>query len=143
MALPLLLLALYLHPPTFTLPESPPPLSDLNRFPSAAVCDYQLEFLAARSEWLYNLHGLYRQPCYEPWFDAAKADIEERREPWQALHRAQQGCDWEEGDPTNERDRVTYSRCKLAELRRLLGAREFEAGAMPGLCGPEFWRRAD
>lgn len=141
-AFSLFALALYLHPPTWTPPEIPRPLSDLSRLPSSAMCRYQLEFLAERSEWLENLHDLHRQPCYQPWFEAAVEDVEARRAPWLALHRAHRGQEDDDYLPEYPTG-GGYAREKLAELRRLIGERAYLAGILPAAISPAFWRPAD
>lgn len=132
----LLCFTLWAHPPDLAAwPEIPPPLSSLERFPSAATCDDMLSFFAARRAWLDGQRDLFRQPCYAPYFDAAGADLEWRRAPWQELHEAQQHG----GDGLPDYCR-TRAREHLAVLRRLLGDWAFDACALPGPCSWEFTR---
>lgn len=140
---PMMLLALYLHPPTWAPPEIPPPLSDLSRLPSSAMCENQLAFFAARRAWLDGQRDLFRDPQYAPWFDAAIEDVELRRAPWRALHYARRSDPDEYETVVEWPGREAYARGQLAELRRLLGERDYLAGILPTAVGPEFWRRAD
>ena len=147
----LLLLSVFAAPwPAVAWPESLPPLSDLDRFPSAELCDNQLAFLSARRTWLDGQRALFSDPMYAPWFDAATADCEDRRRPWVVLYDAQ---DWSRPpsadlDAWDERRGCTPEYCakrarrSLAELRSLVGALEYDAGSMPTPMSAQFFRRA-
>ena len=136
-----------MHLPTFV---DLPPASDLDRFPSYEMCDNQLAFLAARRAWLEGERGLFADPMYAPWFDAALDDVENRRRPWALLYEAQ---GWvaavESMDERDERrsypaeSRCKMARQKLAELRKLLGDDAYNAGLLPALIDPIFTRPAD
>jgi hypothetical protein len=117
-----------------------PPASDLERFPSYEMCDNQLAFLAARRAWLDGQRGLFADPMYAPWFDAATQDVEDRRLPWALLYEAR---GWmATRDNMDERDesrnyppdsRCKMARQKLAELRTLLGDNAYNGGLLPSL----------
>jgi hypothetical protein len=125
-----------------------PPADDLGRFPSYQMCDNQLAFLAARRAWLDAQHGLYADPYYQTWFDAAYADVDARRLPWAVLYEAHGWAvipnDMAEGDerrnyPAESRNKMV--RRKLAELQDAIGPVDYNGGVMPGLIGPQFWCR--
>jgi hypothetical protein len=132
--------------------EPLPPLSDLQRLPDSEMCDNQLTFLAARRAWLDGQRGLFPDPMYAPWFEAATDDVESRRLPWTSLYKAhgwaaiRDGIHENDGDERREypvESRRKMARRNLAELRRLLGALEYDSGRMPVAIGCAFWRRAD
>jgi hypothetical protein len=153
MVLPLLLLLLSsaswepMQLPTLT---DLPPASDLERFPSYEMCDNQLAFLAARRAWLDGERGLFADPMYAPWFDAAIDDLEDRRRPWAVLYEAH---GWvatvESMDERDERrnypaeSRSKMARRKLAELRILLGDSAYNGGLLPSLVERRFTWPAD
>jgi hypothetical protein len=125
--------------------EDLPPASDLDRFPSFEMCDNQLAFLAARRAWLDGQRGLYADPMYAPWFDAALEDLEERRLPWALLYEAHGWVVTPErmGEGEERRyyppdSRSTMARRKLAELRRLLGDEGYNGGLLPSLIDRRF-----
>jgi hypothetical protein len=153
----LLLLSLYLHPPALVAwPEIPPPLSDLQRFPSAEVCKDQLAFFAARRQWLDARRGLFADPMYAAWFEDANADLNARVTPWVALsnahyysrgdlHRQRWYIDAAGNECHEEWDGpdVKAVRGYLWQLRTLLGAYYYDIGALPGPIDFRYVRRAD
>lgn len=153
MSLPLLLLLFgFTSWDSVGLPAfvSLPPASDLERFPSYDMCDNQLSFLAARRAWLDAERGLFSDPMYAPWFDAANEDLEDRRRPWLILYEAQ---GWiapvESMDERDERrnypleSRSKMARRKLAELRTLVGDEDYNNGLLPALIDPRFTLSAE
>jgi hypothetical protein len=127
-----------------------PPASDLERFPSYEMCDNQLAFLAARRAWLDGQRGLFADPMYAPWFDAAMQDVEDRRLPWALLYEAHGWSATPErmGEGDERRNYPPESRCKmarrkLAELRELVGDRAYNGGLLPSLIDRRFTWPAD
>lgn len=149
MAIHLLLLTLYLHPPVLAArSQAAPPLADLDRFPALGVCEDQLDFLTARRAWLENMRQVYRQPEYQQWFEAAVADVEERTATWRALQQARWWLRSDEeveaahqvwSEDSAPKQRRLYAQYWLAHLGRLLCPRDYQAGSMPGLIGRDFW----
>ena len=132
----LLILAIWFSWHPIAWPESLPPLADLDHFPSCETCEDQLAFLAARRTYLDNLHGLYPAPVYANWFADVIADVNDRERPWMVLHEIHYDRPWTDAGRWERQQR-----CRLAELRRLLGERDFNAGVMPAAIDPIFWNR--
>lgn len=141
----LFLLPLYLHPPPLAnWPEIPPPLSALDMFPNADECDRQLTWFAGREKWLQGERGLFPDPRFQPYWEAAIDDLEARRDPWKLLSEARE---WtgppSVGENYSREERQAAVRRKLAKLRAMLGEWDFANGAMPGPIDRAYTRPAD
>ncbi len=128
---PALVLALYLWlSPSPSAPSVA--LTDLNGFPDATACTEALAFLKARQTWLEaqaSLHGA------DPWWvgewQAARDDNAWRLGCWDTLDGAQ----------TNRRCQEARCKAMLADLREVIGRREYALRRMPVVIDRRFcWK---
>lgn len=124
--------------------ERPPdPERELQRFPSAEVCEERIEFHRQRGRWLDGQAALYPDHYYAAYWHAAQADDDARLDCWMALRNAQLAAagrckvaafSWTKTDL--DLDAAGW----LAELRRRIGDDGYRLGLMPLPIAPAFTR---